>query len=217
MFSTLVIDGHPDPDSLTAAIARGYAEAHGNARLLALRDLRFDPHMRFGYRKRMEIEPDLQDARDALHLARRIVVVSPMWWGSVPAVLKGFFDRALLPKQEYVYPARGLPRGLLRGRSGRLFLLADTPAIALPFTGTHAVAQVTRHTLTFCGVRPFRVHRLLGVRYRSPARIERWIARAAKTGASDRRRDDAARRLATHPALDRAPSAPAHSPVPERR
>ena len=192
MFTTLVIDGHPNPDSLSAAIARSYAAAHGNARLIALRELDFDPHLRFGYRKRMEIEPDLQDARAAMHLAKRIVVVSPMWWGSVPALLKGFFDRALLPKQEYLYPARGLPKGLLRGRSGRLFLLADTPAIAVPFTGTHAVAQVTRHTLKFCGVRPFRVHRLLGVKYRAPERIERWIARAGQIGAADRRRDDAA-------------------------
>ena len=198
MFTTLVIDGHPNPDSLSAAIARSYAAGHDNARLLALRDLDFDPHLRFGYRKRMEIEPDLQDARAAMHLAKRIVVVSPMWWGSVPALLKGFFDRALLPKQEYLSPARGLPKGLLRGRSGRLLLLADTPAIALPFTGTHAVAQVTRHTLTFCGVRPFRVHRLLGVKYRVPERIERWIARAERIGAAARRRDDAAQGSRAH-------------------
>ncbi|QBE48328.1 NAD(P)H-dependent oxidoreductase [Leucobacter triazinivorans] len=205
MFSTLVIDAHPDAESLSAAIARSYAAGHGNARLLPLRDLSFDPHMRFGYRKRMEIEPDLQDAREALHLAKRIVVVSPMWWGSVPALLKGFFDRALLPRQEYVYSDRGLPRGLLRGRSGRLFLLADTPAIALPVIGTHAAAQVGRHTLKFCGVRPFRTHRLLGVKHRSPEQLERWIAQAARIGARDRRGDDA------------RPAPPAPQTTPARR
>jgi len=178
-----------DPDSLSAAIARSYAEGHGNARLLALRELDFDLNLRFGYRERMEIEPDLQDAREALHAAKRIVVVTPMWWGSVPALLKGFFDRALLPRQEYSYTKLGLPVGHLRGRSGRVFVLADTPGIALPFYGTPAASLVGRRVLKFCGVRPFRVTRLMGVKGRSPEQIGRWIAKAARLGAADRRRD----------------------------
>ncbi|MBL3699611.1 NAD(P)H-dependent oxidoreductase [Leucobacter luti] len=189
MPTALVIDGHPNPDSLSAALARSYAEAHGDARVLALRDLDFDPHMRFGYRQRIPIEPELQDARDALHSARRIVIVAPMWWGGVPALLKGFFDRALLPGQEYRMSTAGLPVGLLRGRNGRFFMLADTPALGLPFTGNAAAGQVARHTMRFVGVRPFRVHRFLGVGAASPARRERWIERAARLGAGDGQHD----------------------------
>lgn len=188
---TLVIDGHPNPDSLSAAIARSYADSHGNAQLLALRDLDFDLNLRHGYRARMQMEPDLEAARAALHAASRIVVVTPMWWGSIPALLKGFFDRALLPQQEYASTKLGFPIGKLRGRSGRLFLLADTPRIVLPFYGTPAVGQVGRRTLKFCGVRPFRVTRMLGVKHRSPAQLDSWIERASSIGASDRKRDDA--------------------------
>lgn len=112
--SALVIDGHPDARSLTAALARRYADGHGDARLLALRDLDFDPNLRFGYRERMTLEPDLVDARRALHEADALVVTTPLWWGSVPALLKGFFDRTLLPQQEYRYTKRGLPRGSSR-------------------------------------------------------------------------------------------------------
>lgn len=191
MPTALVIDGHPNPDSLTSAIARSYATGHGDARLLALRDLDFDPHLRFGYRKRIPVEPDLQDARDALHAADRIVIVTPMWWASVPALLKGFFDRALLPQHEYRTSPAGFPQGLLAGRTGRMFLLADTPALALPVVGTPAARQVARHTMRFCGVRPFPVRRLLGVGAANDRKRERWIAEAARTGAADRRRDDA--------------------------
>ncbi|WP_258566927.1 NAD(P)H-dependent oxidoreductase [Microbacterium sp. Se5.02b] len=95
--------------------------------MLALRDLDFDPHLRFGYRERMTLEPDLVDAKQALHEADSIIVATPLWWGSVPALLKGFFDRALLPQQEYRYSKLGLPEGLLPARRGRLLLLADTP------------------------------------------------------------------------------------------
>lgn len=162
--SALVIDGHPDSRSLTAALAQRYAAGHGDARVLALRDLDFDPHLRFGYRERMPLEPDLADAKAALHAADTVVVAAPVWWGSVPALLKGFFDRALLPQQEYRYTALGLPQGLLPARRGRLLLLADTPWFAVPFTGLPAQTQVARNTLRLCGVRSVRTHRLLGVK-----------------------------------------------------
>ncbi|MCK8478171.1 NAD(P)H-dependent oxidoreductase [Microbacterium aurugineum] len=184
----LVIDGHPDARSLTASLARRYADGHGDARVLALRDLDFDPHLRFGYRERMTLEPDLVDARQALHDAETIVVATPLWWGSVPAVLKGFFDRALLPQQEYRYTKLGLPEGLLPARRGRLLLLADTPWFAVPFTGLPAQTQVARNTLRLCGVRSVRVHRMLGVKDADTATIARWLDRAERLGTLDGRR-----------------------------
>lgn len=189
MSSALIIDGHPDARSLTAELARRYAAAHGDARILALRDLDFDPSLRFGYRQRMELEPDLIDAKRALAEAATIVVFTPLWWGSVPALLKGFFDRALLPQQEYRYSNLGLPEGLLPARNGRLFLLADTPWFLTPFTGLPAQTHVARGTLRFCGVRAVRTTRMLGVKDASPARIESWLARAESLGRRDGLRD----------------------------
>lgn len=189
MSSALIIDGHPDARSLTAELARRYAAAHGDARILALRDLDFDPSLRFGYRQRMELEPDLIDAKRALAEAATVVVFTPLWWGSVPALLKGFFDRALLPQQEYRYSDLGLPVGLLPARNGRLFLLADTPWFLTPFTGLPAQTHVARGTLRFCGVRAVRTTRMLGVKDASPARIESWLARAESLGRRDGLRD----------------------------
>ncbi len=187
----LVIDGHPHAESLTAALVQRYADAHGDARVLALRTLDFDPHLRFGYRQRMPLEPDLVDAKRALAAADTIVIATPLWWGSVPALLKGFFDRALLPQQEYRYSPRGLPVGLLTARRGRLLLLADTPWYAAPFTGLPAQRQVARNTLRFCGIRSVRTHRMLGVKAAAPATIARWLTHADRLGAADGRRDAA--------------------------
>lgn len=193
MSTALILDGHPDPESLTAAIARryagGYADGYGDARLLALRDLAFDPHMRFGYRQRMPLEPDLADAKQSLREARTVVVATPLWWGSVPALLKGFFDRALLPQQEYRYTKLGLPEGLLSARHGRLLLLADTPWYAAAFTGLPAQTHVTRNTLRLCGIRSVRTERMLGVKDAGEAKIARWLRRAEELGASDAQRD----------------------------
>ncbi|MEX0161457.1 MULTISPECIES: NAD(P)H-dependent oxidoreductase [unclassified Microbacterium] len=189
MPSALIIDGHPDARSLTAELARRYAAEHGDARILALRDLEFDPSLRFGYRQRMELEPDLIDAKRALAEAATVVVFTPLWWGSVPALLKGFFDRALLPQQEYRYSKLGLPEGLLPARNGRLFLLADTPWFLTPFTGLPAQTHVARGTLRFCGVRSVRTTRMLGVKDASPDRIASWLTRAESLGLRDGIRD----------------------------
>jgi NAD(P)H dehydrogenase (quinone) len=190
MPTALVIDGHPDARSLTAELARRYAAAHGDARILAVRDLDFDPSLRFGYRERMPLEPDLAEAKAALHEATNVVVATPLWWGSVPAVLKGFFDRALLPQQEYRYTPAGLPVGLLPATHGRLMLLADTPWFFAPVTGLPAQTQVARNTMKLCGIGSVRTHRMLGVKTASAAKIEGWLERAARLGAADGRRDD---------------------------
>ena len=189
MSSALIIDGHPDARSLTAELARRYAAAHGDARILALRDLDFDPSLRFGYRERMPLEPDLIEAKRALAEARTVAVFTPLWWGSVPALLKGFFDRALLPQQEYRYSTRGMPEGLLTAANGRLFLLADTPWFLTPFTGLPAQTHVARGTLRFCGIRAVRTTRMLGVKDARPERIASWLSRAESLGRRDGLRD----------------------------
>lgn len=186
--STLVIDGHPNPASLSAALAVAYAQAHGDAEVLALRDLDFDPHLHGGYTRRQELEPDLVAAWQAMLDAQHIVVVSPIWWGSVPVVLKGFFDRVLLPRRAYRYAPNGLPEGLLKGRTGRLIMTTDSPAWYLALTRNPAVRQVRNLTMRFCGLRTGRATVFGPVRTSDAARRERWVARAAELGHLDRAR-----------------------------
>jgi NAD(P)H dehydrogenase (quinone) len=180
----LVIDAHPNPDSLTAALASAYADGHGDARVLPLRELDFDVHMRFGYTRRMPIEPDLADARQAIRDADHVVIATPVWWRSTPALLKGFLDRALLPKEDYRY--RGVaPEGLLAGRTGRIIATSDTPpwlAALLPDT---RLDQLRSGTLGLVGIRPVRMRRLGPVRTSTAERRAAWLAQVAADGARD--------------------------------
>lgn len=57
----------------------------------------FNPNLEFGYRKKSELEPDLLDAQAKLKWADHVVWIYPVWWSSVPAIMKGFIDRILLP------------------------------------------------------------------------------------------------------------------------
>lgn len=185
MPATLVIDGHPNPDSLCAALARAYVAGDPSARLLAVRDLDFDVHMRYGYTKRMPIEPDLADARAAIRAARHVVVVTPVWWRSVPALLKGFLDRALLPKEDYRYTDLGLPQGLLKGRTARAIITADTPIALQPLMPGTSLVSLTGGTLAFCGLKPVRVTRFGPVNRSTPERRAEWLAKVERLGRRD--------------------------------
>ncbi|WP_344342997.1 NAD(P)H-dependent oxidoreductase [Agrococcus versicolor] len=185
---TLVIDGHPNPDSLTAALAARYAAASDDARLLAVRDLDFDLVLHRGYRGDQPIEPDVADALRAIRDAEHVVVVTPVWWGSVPALLKGFLDRVLVSGEAFRYTERGMPVGLLAGRTGRLVVTSDSPRWYLPLVGDTTVRQLRTTTLRFCGIRPVRLTRATVVRASTPERRERWLERMER----DARRDGAA-------------------------
>lgn len=193
MSRLLLIDGHPNPDSFCAAIARQYAEAASAApsanpvevRHLALRDLEFDPILHAGYRGAQPLEPDLVDARDELEAASHIALVSPIWWGSVPALLKGFFDRTLQARWAYHYTSRG-PVGHLKGRTGRVFLTTDSPGWYLrAVAGRPTERQLVGGTLKFCGIKPVAVTRFGPVRTSTPAKRGGWLDRVAQLAAHD--------------------------------
>lgn len=182
--STLVIDGHPDPQSLTAELARRYVAAHGDAELLAVRELAFDPNLLHGHRGVQELEPDIVEASRRIAAADSIVIATPVWWGSVPALLKGFFDRVLLRRWAFEY-RRGLPVGLLKGRSGRVIITSDSPRWYLFFVGDTTAKHVRGTTLRFCGLRPVRLSRFTSVRTSTPAKREQWLRRIEADARAD--------------------------------
>ncbi|MGB6188972.1 MAG: NAD(P)H-dependent oxidoreductase, partial [Aeromonas molluscorum] len=123
----LVINGNPKPDSLCHALAREYvrsAEASGaRVTLLHIGELAFEPDLRHGYDRLPPLEPDLQRLQQSLTAAQHLVIISPVWWGSMPARLKGVLDRTLLPGFAFRYQKGKVhPERLLAGKTARLLL-----------------------------------------------------------------------------------------------
>ncbi len=97
----LIINGHPDKESFNYALSEAYKKgaekSDAEIKEIKIRELDFNPNLQFGYRKRTELEPDLIESQEKLKWADHIVWFYPVWWGSVPAIMKGFLDRVLLP------------------------------------------------------------------------------------------------------------------------
>ena len=103
----VVINGHPSKSSFNAALADAYitsvAKYNVQVDLIEVGQLHFDPNLKNGYEKRMELEPDLIEAWKKIELADHLVWVFPVWWGGLPAVTKGFIDRVFLPSTAFSY------------------------------------------------------------------------------------------------------------------
>lgn len=186
----LVILGHPSEDSLGGALARSYAqgaEASGHeVRCISLCKLRFDPILHDGYAKIQALEPDLMAAQEVISWAQHIVVVYPIWWGSIPALLKGFFDRILLPGFAFKFRKDSLMvDGLLAGRSAHLLVTMDTPPWYYRWIyRMPGHNQMKRTILEFCGIKPVTVSSFGPVKDSKPRTREQWLSRAFTHGSN---------------------------------
>ena len=177
---TLVINAHPSKNSLCAHLAHVYAE-QSQAKLVHLSDLKFDPILHEGYREIQQLEPDLLNMQQLILDSSHIVFVTPVWWGSVPALFKGFLDRTLLPGFAFKYRAGSdLWDKLLKGKSAHLIVLSDGPTWWNNLIyGDPIIKMLKRAVLEFCGLK-VKVTKFGSIKKAKPGDIEKISASVRK-------------------------------------
>ncbi len=184
----LIINGHPDKESFNSAIFNSYKEgaiqSGAEIKEIIIRELKFNPNLEFGYRKRTELEPDLIDAWEKIKWAEHIVWIYPVWWGSLPAILKGFIDRVFLPgfafkkRENSVWWDK-----LLSGKSARIISTMDQPAwyywLIYREPSNNAMKKLT---LEFCGIKPVKVTSIGPLRLSKESYRINWLNKIKKLG-----------------------------------
>lgn len=184
----LIINGHPDKESFNYALSQSYkrgAEKSGaDIQEINIRDLHFDPNLQYGYRKRTELEPDLIKSQEMLKWADHIVWVYPIWWGSVPAIMKGFLDRVLLPG--FAFKKR---EGSVwwdkyfTGKTSRLICTMDQPTwfyrIVNRSPSHHAMKKLT---MNFIGVKSVKITSVGPLRLSKETFRSKWLLKIERLG-----------------------------------
>jgi putative NADPH-quinone reductase len=187
-----VLNGHPAETSLSRALAVAYAEsaraAGHDVRVTHLNDLGFDPDYGFGgYKNQKPLEPQLEEVLQDIEWSEHIVLTTPMWWGGLPAKLKGLFDRTFLPGRAFDTrntTAMGLPAPMLTGRTGRVLMTSDTPGWIMGlFYRSAMIRQIRDQILGFVGIKSKITH-FSGASHPKPGMVERWIGKARRFGAA---------------------------------
>lgn len=116
-----IIQGHPDPagghfcHALADAYAQGAASASHQVRGIETGQLEFLLLRNKAEFEHAALPETLIPARDAIIEAEHLVIVFPLWLGTMPALLKGFIEQVMRPGVAFSYVERGFPRKLLGG------------------------------------------------------------------------------------------------------
>lgn len=186
----LVILCHPDSSSFCGSLAQafvdGVKQSSAEIRQIKLGELSFDPVLWNGYNQIQELEPDLIKAQELVLWSDHLVFVYPNWWGSMPALMKGFFDRVFLPGFAFKYgEGTSLPAKLLKGRTAQLLVTMDTPNWYNRWVFRRpGYNQMKRTILEFCGVKVEKITEFAPIRGSTQKQREKWIALAAEHGQS---------------------------------
>lgn len=184
----LIINGHPDKLSFCFALAQSYNKGAlstgAECKLINLIDLKFNPILNYGYRVVSELEPDLLRAQQDILWAEHIVLVYPNWWGTYPALLKGFFDRIFLPNFAFKYhPKSVFWDKLLKGRSARLIVTMNTPKwyywLIYRSPGNNSMQK---SILQFCGISPVNITSLGVVKLSDGKKRLAWLNKVEQLG-----------------------------------
>lgn len=187
----LILNGHPGETSLSKSLCDAYRRAAETAghevRLQDLSQMDFD--MDFGdggYASSKPLEPDLEVFLKDLEWSDHVVMAAPLWWGAVPAKLKGLFDRALMPGRSFdtrntnVF---GLPAPMMTGKTARVLLTSDTPALFLwLFYGNAVKKFISRQILGFVGIKPTRFTTFAPATDASDSKVKSWLHQAGTLG-----------------------------------
>ncbi len=183
----LVFLGHSDISSYSGSLADTYErtarEAGNEVQRLNISELKFDPVLHMGYKTIQELEPDLKLVQEKINWADHIVFIYPNWWVTMPAVMKGMFDRMWLPG--FAFNFDKVSKKLiqrLKGKTARVIITAGThtPFMTWWKFGDYT-NEITHGILGFAGIEA-KVTPFGPTERVAPEILEKWSQKVGELG-----------------------------------
>lgn len=185
----LIIDGHPDRREarLNHALANAYAKSAQlsghEVRRIAVAELDFPLLTCSEEFFDSAPPPVIANVQQEIRWADHLVIFYPLWLGSMPARLKGFFEQVMRPGFAYGQGGKmGLPKKLLTGKSARIVVTMGMPAAFYNIIyRAHSLKTLKRNILAFCGIGPVRAS-VIGTVDRNAVRRAAWLRKMETFG-----------------------------------
>ncbi len=195
MARIVIVQGHPDPagrhlcHALADAYAAGAAGAGHVVERIEIAALDF-PWLRSKAEfERGPLPPSLAPSQAAIGAADHLVLVYPLWLGTLPAVLKAFLEQVLRPGFAFTIAGKGGAswQKALTGKSARIVVTMGMPALAYRwYFGAHGLKNLKRNILAFSGIAPARDSLFGMVEAADERKRQRWLGDMRRLGAAAR-------------------------------
>ena len=191
MKKILIIYGHPVKDTFSEELLESYNKgaltSGAEVKSLILNKMVFELNLSEGYRVDKEMEADIQKAQEYILWADHLLFIYPNWWGTYPALVKGFIDRTFLPGFAFKYKnGHTHPEKLLKGKTARIMVSMDNTVFYYRYIlngpGNHAMKKAT---LKFCGISPVKITMIGSIRKSTKKRRQKWLNKTYKLGIAD--------------------------------
>ena len=174
----LVINGHPDKKSFNASIFKEVIKNLNSKKhqieTLNLAEMKFDPVLRFGYRERMKEDAEITNSQELIQWADHLIFIYPIWWSSMPSLMKGWIDRVFTPGVAYSSNRKGIFilnfitgrqfKKLLKNKTADIITTSQGPGwwykifsgiISVP--DSYGIAVLKSAVLNHCGIKTKKV------------------------------------------------------------
>ena len=185
----IIID-HPWQGSFNYAILAAFSEglhrAGHTTDLLDLNQEGFNPVFSASelalYGQGRSLDPKIKDYQERLMSADYLAMLFPIWWNVMPACLKGWMDKVLLPG--FAFSKGQIPEPLLTHMKGAMILTSSgVPNTVIKDTYHNALDWVLcKGTLEFCGVSPIIWHNFGEAGFLPSEAHEAWLDFVRKCG-----------------------------------
>lgn len=179
----VVIDGHPDPDpdrlchALADAYVQGAESAGHGVEVVRLAELDIPFLKSADEFNHQQPGPAVQHVQRVVEAADHVVMIYPLWLGTMPAMLKALLEQVFRPG--FAFGAEGtktMRSGRLTGKSARVVVTMGMPAFVYRwYFRAHSLKSLERNILKFCGIKPVRETLFGLVEATTDAKRGRWL------------------------------------------
>lgn len=194
MTNTVIVTSHPYDGSFCHALmasAKAGAEKAGNTvDVIDLEADGFDPVMHskdlIGFLKHKAQDPQAIDYIERVKAADHLILVFPIWWELMPAMMKGFIDKVVFPGETFNYTKGGvgMASNLPNLKSTTIMTTMNTPKSLYRWVFGNAIQRaLVRGTFVKMGLKHVKWMSCNMVKKSSDAKRQGWLKQASVIGA----------------------------------
>jgi NAD(P)H dehydrogenase (quinone) len=180
----LIVYAHPNHHSFNAAILKqvqSHLSKKHSVQLLDLYAENFDPILRFdnnNKRRNLKNLPQTKKYRNQISWADKLIFIFPIWWGGMPAILKGYIDSVFVSGFAYSNKKMGMD-GHLNGKSAWIITTHNTPSIIAHYFSQDYGKVLKKQVLKACSISPIKHTDITSVERLSEEKLKQVLGKVS--------------------------------------